>query len=49
MSQNKIFVCKECGAMCDHDEITYEDICFECKDWEDLNGEWLYSISLQAD
>ncbi len=49
MGHNKIFVCKECGSMCDHDEITYEDICIECKDWEDINGEWIYSLPLQTD
>ena len=49
MTENKIFTCKECGAMCNHDEISYENICFECTDWEDINAEWLYSLPFQAD
>lgn len=49
MSGKAIFICKECGARCDHDEITHEEICFECQDWEKINGEWIYSLPIQAD
>ena len=31
MSGRKILVCKECGAMCDHDEINHQNICFDCE------------------
>jgi len=32
MSGRKILICKECGAMCDHDEINHQNICFDCED-----------------
>ena len=45
MSGNPIFVCKECGARCDHDEVTNEDLCFECEqldqEWEVFDGDWI--------
>ena len=37
MSDRPIFVCKECGAKCDHDEINDKHICIDC---EDVNLEW---------
>ena len=45
MSGRPIFVCKECGAKCDHDEINYQDICFDCEEieteWEGFDADWL--------
>ena len=45
MSSRPIFVCKECGARCDHDEVTNEDLCFECEqinqEWEVFDGDWI--------
>ena len=45
MSGNPIFICKECGAKCDHDEINYQHICFECEqvetEWEGFDADWL--------
>ena len=30
MSDRKILVCKDCGAMCKHDEINEDMICIDC-------------------
>jgi len=32
--QDKIFVCKECGARCDVDEFNHEDQCIDCQEWD---------------
>lgn len=45
MLGNPIFVCKECGARCDHDEVTNEDLCFECEkidiESEGFDADWI--------
>lgn len=45
MSGKAIFICKECGARCDHDEVTNEDLCFECEqldeEWEGFDADWI--------
>ena len=45
MSGNPIFVCNECGARCDHDEVTNEDLCFECEkidiESEGFDADWI--------
>ena len=45
MSDKPIFVCKECGARCDHDEETNEDLCFECEkidiESEGFDADWI--------
>ena len=32
MSGKKILVCKDCGAMCDYDEINCLNLCIDCED-----------------
>ena len=45
MSGKAIFICKECGARCDHDEVTNENLCFECEqideELEGFDAEWI--------
>jgi hypothetical protein len=47
MSGKPIFVCKECGAKCDHDEINYHNICIDCEkvetEWEGFSGDWIFN------
>lgn len=53
MSGNPIFVCKECGAKCDHDEINEKHICIDCEDvnleWEAFDEKtWICALPLQT-
>ena len=47
MSGRPIFVCKECGAKCDHDEINYHNICIDCEkvetEWEGFSGDCIFN------
>lgn len=54
MSGRPIFVCKECGAKCDHDEINERNICIDCEDvnleWEAFDEKtWICALPLQTD
>ena len=47
MSGNPRFICKECGAKCDHDEINDKHICIDCEDvnleWEGFSVDWIFN------
>mgnify|MGYP001367282522 CR=1 FL=1 len=54
MSGSPIFICKECGAKCDHDEINNDNKCIDCEDinleWENFDdSQWICALPLQID